>query len=114
MLGRTRRKQLAQLQAVTATPPQPDCALCGRPIPSADREAHHLVPRSQGGRVTLDLHHICHRQIHALFSEVELARRFHTIDALLQHPDIRRFVSWVRNRPAGFRGPVARRRGRSG
>mgnify|MGYP006203325167 CR=1 FL=1 len=74
----------------------PDCPLCGRPIPPQQRDAHHLVPKSKGGRGTVDLHRICHRQIHALFTETELARRYATVDALLAHPEVARFVAWYR------------------
>ena len=34
------------------------------------------------------LHRICHRQIHALFSETELARQYNTAEALLAHPEV--------------------------
>lgn len=80
----------------------PECPLCERPIPLAQRDAHHLVPRSHGGLYTEYLHRICHRQIHALFTEAELARNYHTVEALLAHPEVQRFVRWVSVRPPGF------------
>jgi hypothetical protein len=84
-------------------PPQQErCALCGRPVPSGQRDLHHLVPRSQGGRQTVVLHRICHRQLHALFSEAELAEHYASVDALLANEDVQRFVKWVRTRPDGF------------
>ena len=48
------------------------------------------------------MHRICHRQIHALFSEAELAQRYSTAEALLEHPDVRKFVEWVKNKPLAF------------
>lgn len=60
------------------------------------------MPRSHGGKITVPMHRICHRTIHALLSERELAERYHTIEALLDHPGIRRFVAWVRKRPADY------------
>ena len=48
------------------------------------------------------MHRICHRQIHALFTESELANTYNTVDALLGHPQIQRFVTWIRNKPIGF------------
>lgn len=78
------------------------CPLCGRPIPPAQRDAHHLVPKGKGGRVTTYLHRICHRQIHAVLTETELARQYATVDALLAHPDISTFVAWVRTKPDDF------------
>ena len=78
------------------------CPLCERHIPPAQADRHHLVPKSKGGRVTEYLHRICHRQIHALLSERELASQFATVDALLQHPEIQAFVAWVKSKPDNF------------
>ena len=58
-------------------------------------DGHHFVPKSEGGRVATLLHRICHRKIHSLFTEKELARLYSTPAALLAHPDIRTFVTWV-------------------
>jgi hypothetical protein len=83
--------------------PQPQlCALCQREIPASQRDPHHLTPKSRGGRSTIALHRICHRQIHALFTETELARRLNSIDSLLQEEPIQRFVLWVKRKPPGF------------
>ena len=89
------------------------CPLCERPIPPAQRDAHHLVPRMKGGKLTVAMHRICHRQVHALFSETELARDFSTPQALLASAEIRKFVEWVRTKPDDFyertRRPARRR-----
>ena len=79
----------------------PACALCGRAF--GDRiEKHHLVPRLKGGTGTVPLHPICHKKIHSLFTESELATRFNTIAALADHPDMAAFIKWVQKRPADF------------
>ncbi len=80
---------------------QPDliCPLCDRVIPPSQRDAHHLVPKSKGGRHTEYMHRICHRQIHALFTETELAKQLNSVEALLAHPGIQRFVAWVKTKP---------------
>ncbi|MEY8828624.1 HNH endonuclease [Sedimentitalea sp. XS_ASV28] len=91
----------------------PICALCGRPIPAdVPQSLHHLIPRLRGGkcRATVLLHDICHREIHATLSETELARSYCTIAALQAHPRLAKFISWVRNRPPGFRSRVPGRR----
>ncbi len=75
------------------------CPLCDRVIPNSQRDAHHLIPKSKGGRQTQYLHRICHRQIHALFTETELVKQFNSVEALLAHPDIQRFVAWVKTKP---------------
>ncbi len=78
------------------------CPLCEREIPPAQRDQHHLVPKSKGGRQTRLLHRVCHRQIHALFTEAELARQYATVEALLQHPGLQAFVAWVKTKPDDF------------
>lgn len=78
------------------------CPLCGRLIPPAQRDAHHLVPKSKGGRSTTYLHRVCHRQIHAVLTENELARRYATLEDLLAHPDIKTFIAWVKTKPDDF------------
>jgi hypothetical protein len=84
-------------------PPQEEvCALCGRRVPPSERDLHHLVPKSQGGRQTAVLHRICHRQLHALFTEKELAQQYATVDALLAHEAVRSFVDWVKTKPDAF------------
>lgn len=78
------------------------CPLCERIIPPAQRDAHHLVPKMKGGKITVAMHRICHRQIHALFSETELARQFNTPEALLAHAAVKSFVEWVKKKPDDF------------
>ncbi len=88
----------------------PICPLCGRPIPpDVPQSRHHLVPRLKGGArgPTVLLHQVCHKQIHATLSEAELARRYNTVEALRAHPEIARFIAWIRRRPPGFNPPVA-------
>ncbi len=79
------------------------CPICGRDMidgPSVDR--HHWVPRTKGGREMELLHLICHRMIHRLFSEKELATTYSDPAAILKHPDIQRFVAWVRRQPPEY------------
>lgn len=103
MKGRIKRR-LAALQAMPdpATEELVVCPLCERPIPPSQRDAHHLVPKSRGGVQTEWLHRICHRQIHALFNETELARHYNSVERLLSHPDVSRFVAWVQRKPPDF------------
>ena len=78
------------------------CAVCESKIPHRQRDAHLLIRKSKGERKNEYLHRICHRQIHALFTETELARQFNSVDALLAHPDILLFVAWVKTKPDDF------------
>jgi hypothetical protein len=102
VLGRIKRKQAAERPLMLQPEKDPVCPLCDRPIPAAQQDEHHLIPKSRGGVQTVCLHRICHRQIHALFAESELERGFATIEALRQHPEMARFLQWVQRKPEDF------------
>ena len=70
------------------------CPLCGRELPEKPSK-HHLIPRSLKGRETVLLHRVCHRQIHATFTERELHNYYNTIERILENENIRKFVDWV-------------------
>lgn len=102
MTGRIRRQLLEERLVFPTTAPPLMCALCDRPVPKSQKDAHHLVPKSKGGKHTELFHRMCHRQVHALFTETELARQYCTVEALLAHPEVARFVAWVRTKPVDF------------
>lgn len=87
-------------------PREPErCGLCGRETPLLTE--HHLVPRSQGRRQgvkpqdlpTVMLCPACHKFLHRTFTNAELAGEYSSVDALLEHEAVRRFVAWVRTQP---------------
>ena len=83
----------------------PLCPLCGRPIPPHARQSlHHLIPKLKGGKggPTVLLHQVCHNEIHASLTEAELARDFHTVEALRGHPRLERFIKWVAKKDPAF------------
>jgi hypothetical protein len=82
------------------------CPLCDRAIPPDHTEAHHLVPKSKGGTQTQLIHSACHRQIHALISESDLATTFNTIEALKSHSELSKFISWIKKKPNDFKERV--------
>lgn len=85
------------------TEPEPTiCPMCERVIPGDQKDDHHLVPKCKGGKVTVCLHRICHNQIHAIFTETQLAKKFSTIAAVLEEPEVQKFVAWVKTKPPGF------------
>lgn len=91
------------------------CAICGRTmIDGASVDRHHWVPRTHGGREAATLHLICHRMIHRVFSEAELARTHGDAESIRGHPEMAKFIRWVRRKPADYvdwpRAP--RRKGR--
>ena len=92
----------------------PTCPICLRPIPAGvPQSLHHLIPKLKGGKggPTVLVHHICHKEIHARFTEAELARQFNTPEAIRADPRMERFLTWIAKRPPGFlsRVPGGRR-----
>lgn len=81
------------------------CPLCDRPIPPFLESRHHLIPKLKGGKhgPIAVIHTICHSKIHSVFSEVELARSYSTIEALREHEEMKKFINWVKKRPPEFR-----------
>jgi hypothetical protein len=81
------------------------CPLCGREIPQGLGSRHHLTPVLKGGKhgPTVLLHDACHTKLHSVFTEAELARKYDTIEKLLQHEEIAKFVSWISRRPPEIR-----------
>ena len=88
------------------------CELCGRA--AQDLTRHHLIPRTrhknkrnkkmfdrQEIHRTVDLCRPCHRHIHATLDNKTIEREYNTVEALLSHPDISRFVAWIRKKPHG-------------
>ena len=78
------------------------CELCERAV--ARLTVHHLVPVSQGRRAgkkstalpTALLCGACHRQLHSLFTNRELARELASLEELKATPQVQRFLRWVR------------------
>lgn len=85
------------------------CWLCGRPL-GRRTEWHHPRPKSRGGRETVPVHPICHRTIHAQFSNAELARIAAAGEPLTAQPDMRKFLAWIAGKPPDFHAPTRRRR----
>lgn len=109
MSGRVKKKQIADLlDSHQSALMQEECVcqLCMRPIPKSQRDAHHLIPKSRGGIDTVILHRLCHRQIHATLTETQLARTYSTIEALKNHPEIAKFIEWVRSKPIHIQASI--------
>lgn len=64
------------------------CPICDRDMlkgPSIDR--HHFYPKCKGGRETEWVHKICHRKIHSVFTESELAKEYNNAEIVRSHPE---------------------------
>jgi hypothetical protein len=72
----------------------PICNLCERQVGYVSR--HHIVPRSEGGKLTVDLCSPCHRTLHAFFENKTLAESFNTIELIRRDPKIAAYLKWVR------------------
>ena len=74
------------------------CPLCRHGYGRRELTKHHLVPKSRGGRETVLLCRPCHRQLHAVYTEKELERRFPTVEALSAAEQLQPYLAWVRRR----------------
>jgi hypothetical protein len=79
-----------------ATPAE--CAFCGRVVPASMITLHHLLPKGEGGKPEHrePLCKPCHKQIHAVFSNKQLAVEYHSIDSLRAAPELATFLAWIR------------------
>ena len=91
------------------------CELCGRSMAALTK--HHLIPRTRHRKKRnkrlfereevktriLWVCRPCHNHIHDVLSEKELEACYNTRQALLGHPEIRRFVAWISSKPEGLK-----------
>jgi hypothetical protein len=95
------------------------CELCRRA--GCGLTKHHLIPRTRHAnkrnkreferaevkqRVAW-ICRACHNHVHALFTEKTLEREFNTLESLGAHPEVAKFVEWIKTKPGGFK-PVSR------
>ncbi|BCB02984.1 HNH endonuclease [Bacillus sp. KH172YL63] len=75
------------------------CELCGRN--EVETTIHHLTPKEEGGTFlpTAQLCIPCHKQIHSLYSNEELAVRLNTVSDLRRDEKIHAFIKWIRKQP---------------
>jgi len=65
-------------------------------------EDHHLVPKTFKGKETVPVHKICHRKIHSLWTEKELANYYNTLERIKEHEEIQKFARWVSKKPLDY------------
>lgn len=79
------------------------CPICNRDMikgPSIDE--HHFIPKSKKGKEKEFLHKTCHRFIHALFTENELAKKYNTPESLLEVEEVKNYVKWLSKKDPEF------------
>lgn len=85
------------------------CWLCERPL-GRRVQLHHTVPKAKKGRATVPVHPICHRTIHAHFTNAELVKIGGVRKPLLAHPELAKFLEWIAGKPPDFHAPTRRKR----
>lgn len=78
------------------------CELCDREMPEGSYNEHHLIPNTYKGTILIKLHRICHDKLHYTFTEYEMWKHYHTIARLKEHPEIDKFIKWVKKQPPMF------------
>ena len=68
------------------------------------------MPKSRGGRDTVPLHPICHRTLHAIFTNRQLADLGADRTAIADHPEMMKFLKWIAGKPPDFHAPTRRKR----
>jgi hypothetical protein len=101
---RSRPSKFELLSTISAIWPEDgNCPLCDRPmVRGPTLNEHHLVPKLYGGSEKHVMHRVCHGKIHSVLTEAELAHSFHTFSALRSHPEIAKFIKWVRKQDPEF------------
>lgn len=85
------------------------CWLCERPIETLI-QWHHPVPKAKKGRATVPVHPICHKTIHANFSNAELARIGLDREKVAGNETVARFLKWISGKPPDFHAATRNRR----
>ncbi|NOX37320.1 MAG: HNH endonuclease [Calditrichaeota bacterium] len=88
------------------------CELCEREVSRVT--IHHLIPRQKNGGKgpTARICSACHRQLHHIFENTTLARELNTLEKIRQHPEMQRFLNWVRKQDPDRRIRVRRKKPR--
>jgi hypothetical protein len=78
------------------------CGICGRPLGTENIDQHHLIPKTFKGKDLVTLHRICHRKLHSVLTEREMANYYHTLERLREHTEIEKFVKWVAKKEPSY------------
>ena len=73
------------------------CELCRRHVPRRLITQHHVKPKSEGGKHShkTPLCKPCHKQVHATFSNKELAKLYDDMEALRNAESLQTFLKWI-------------------
>ncbi len=79
-----------------------NCPICNRPMPDGSWNEHHLIPATFKGRVKVAMHRVCHDKLHHTFSEREMEHYYHTIERIIEHEEIAKFIKWIKKQSNDF------------
>ncbi len=71
-------------------------------MPKGSYNEHHLIPATFKGKEKIVLHKICHAKLHSAITEREMEHYYNTVERLLEHEEIQKFVKWVKKQPDDF------------
>jgi len=80
------------------------CVICKRKLGNVNISKHHLIPKSRGGKKSelIIIHNICHQKIHSIFTEKELKRNYNTVEKLVTHESMIKFINWVAKKDPAY------------
>ncbi len=80
------------------------CPICNRELPEGKHinDHHHLIPKTFKGTKKITVHRICHRKLHSVFTEREMLKYYHTVERLVEHEEIQKFIKWVGKKDPKF------------
>lgn len=80
------------------------CPICDRELEFGTTDLHHFVPKQCGGSKIppVEIHKFCHSKIHSTFTNKELAKKYNTPELVRAHPEIEKFIIWVKNKPPSY------------
>ena len=79
------------------------CPICDREMWEGKFvDKHHFYPKCMGGKDTEWLHKICHRKIHSVFTEKELALVYNNPNVIINHVEFVKFRKWISKKSPDF------------
>lgn len=64
--------------------------------------SHHVVPKSKGGRDTIEICIPCHNTIHDIFTNNELRDVYNTPEALKGNERFQKYLKWIAKKSPEF------------
>ena len=88
------------------------CPICKRDTPPHYQERHHLKPKCKKGKETVWVCKSCGDMVHKLFTLKELAKVYNTVEKILEHSEVHKWIEWVQRKPDDFSICMARKKKR--